>query len=188
MRELPVEIRNFSKMFVELQNVRQESDYALDTDAYRKSDVLEHIASAERKPSAGSNRRMSTLGAVSPHMCYSDNGHRRFNMNNHHVHILAEAAFKACFGDVDIKPGFDHYDDAMLDVKIIYGGEVEQLIAQDKVADTMDVRPEIVEKVWKDAQDSPSYPFVHFIAKSDIGQCDPVTVCHRDRQERYTIS
>ena len=102
-------------------------------------------------------------------------------MNDHQVRQIAEAAFKARFGDIDIvsinvKPGFDHYDDPMLDVKIIYDGEVEQLIAPDKVADTMDVRSEIVEKVWEDAQDSPGYPFVHFIAKSDIGRRDPVTV------------
>lgn len=30
-----------------LQTERQQADYALDTDAYQKSDVLGHIASAE---------------------------------------------------------------------------------------------------------------------------------------------
>ena len=48
MREFPAEIRNFAKTFVELQRARQEADYALDTDAYRKSDVLRRIASAEQ--------------------------------------------------------------------------------------------------------------------------------------------
>ena len=99
----------------------------------------------------------------------------------------AEAAFKARFGDIDIdivsvnvnvnvKPGFDHYDDPLVNVKIIYDGEVEQLIVPDKVPDMMSVGSEIVDKVWRDAPDSPGYPFVHFIAKSDIGQRDPTTV------------
>ena len=48
MREFPAEIRNFAKSFVVLQVERQKADYALDTEAYRTSDVLEYIASAER--------------------------------------------------------------------------------------------------------------------------------------------
>ena len=48
MLEFPMEIRNFAEAFVVLQNERQQADYALDTDAYQKSDVLGHIASAER--------------------------------------------------------------------------------------------------------------------------------------------
>ena len=47
MREFPVEIRDFAEAFVALQRARQEADYALDTPAYRKSDVRDHIASAE---------------------------------------------------------------------------------------------------------------------------------------------
>ena len=48
-----MEVRDFAKSFVALQKARQEADYALDTDACQKSDVLEYIASAEL-PSAGS--------------------------------------------------------------------------------------------------------------------------------------
>ena len=48
MREFPAEIRDFAKVFVVLQKARQEADYALDMDAYRKSDVLRRIASAEQ--------------------------------------------------------------------------------------------------------------------------------------------
>ena len=48
MREFPAEIRYFAKAFVELQVERQKADYALDTDAYEKSDVLRRIASAEQ--------------------------------------------------------------------------------------------------------------------------------------------
>ena len=48
MREFPAGIRAFAKAFVVLQIERQRADYALDAVGYRKSDVLEHIASAER--------------------------------------------------------------------------------------------------------------------------------------------
>ena len=94
-------------------------------------------------------------------------------MNHQQVREIAEAAFKARFGDIgiiSIKPGFDHYDDPMLDVKIVYDGEVEQLIGRGR---SMEVRSEIIAQVWWKAEDSPVCPFVHFIAKSDLEQPDP---------------
>ena len=48
MREFPEEVRDFARAFVVLQKARQQADYALDTEAYETSDVLYHIASAER--------------------------------------------------------------------------------------------------------------------------------------------
>ena len=98
-------------------------------------------------------------------------------MNNQQVREIAEAAFKARFGGVgivsiNVKPGFDHYDDPVVDVKIIYDAAYEDLSTEG----TMSVQSEIFSKVWWDAQDSPGYPCVHFIAKSDIGQRDPATV------------
>ncbi len=51
MPEFPAEIRDFADAFVELQMARQQADYALDTAAYRTSDVLGYVVSAE--PSAG---------------------------------------------------------------------------------------------------------------------------------------
>ena len=97
-------------------------------------------------------------------------------MNHQQVRDIAEAAFKARFGDIDIvsiniEPGFDHCDDPLVDVNIIYDAKVEQLIA----GDTMEVRSEIIDKVWRDAEDSPGWPHVHFIAKSDLEE-DPATV------------
>ena len=47
MQAFPTEVRNFAKTFVVLQTERQRADYALDTNAYQKSDVLGYIASAE---------------------------------------------------------------------------------------------------------------------------------------------
>ena len=32
-------------------------------------------------------------------------------------------------------------------------------------------RSEVVTKVWREAEDSPGFPLVHFIAKSDLGAC-----------------
>ena len=47
MREFPAEIRNFAGVFVMLQVERQKADYALDMEAYRTSDALAYMASAE---------------------------------------------------------------------------------------------------------------------------------------------
>ena len=97
-------------------------------------------------------------------------------MNHQQIRDIAEAAFKAHFGHIDIvsiniKPGFDHYHDPLVDVKIIYDGQVEELLC----GDTIEVRSEIIDKVWA-AEDSPGRPQVYFIAKSDICQHDPATV------------
>ena len=37
-----------------------------------------------------------------------------------------------------------------------------------RIEGTMRVRSEIVEKVWAGVEDSPGYPYIHFIAKSDL--------------------
>ena len=47
-RDFPADIRHFAHVFVVLQVAREKADYALDTGAYRKSDALEYIDSAER--------------------------------------------------------------------------------------------------------------------------------------------
>ena len=98
-------------------------------------------------------------------------------MNNQQVREIAEAAFKARFGDIgivsiNVEPGFDHCDDPMVDVRIIYDAAFEDL----RTEGTVRVRSEIVEKVWAAAEDSPGYPYIHFIAKSDLDGDDPATV------------
>ena len=98
-------------------------------------------------------------------------------MNDQQVRDIAEAAFKARFGDIgiisiNIKPGFDHYDDPLVDVKIIYDAAHEDLSTED----TMSVQSEIIDKVWRQAEGVPVWPQVHFIAKSDVGRRDPATV------------
>ena len=47
MSEFPVAVRDFAETFVALQKARQEADYAQDTATHQKSDVRDHIASAE---------------------------------------------------------------------------------------------------------------------------------------------
>ena len=99
-------------------------------------------------------------------------------MNEQQVGEIAEMAFRARFGDVkivriNVRRGFDYdEDDPMVDVNIIYDGKYEQLNA----GGLLDVRTEIVSKVWREAEDSPGFPLVHFIAKSDLGRRDPATV------------
>ena len=90
-------------------------------------------------------------------------------MNEQQVREIAEAAFKARFGDIDIvsisvKPFFSLDDEPMLDVRIVYDAELERLLA----GDHMGVRSEIIDKVWEAPEDSPVWPQVHFITKSDI--------------------
>ena len=98
-------------------------------------------------------------------------------MNDQQIREIAEAAFRVRFGDVkivrvNIRRGFDHEDDPVVDVSIIYDGMYEQL----KGGGLMDVRSEIIDKVWRDAKDSPGWPHVHFIPKSEIGRRDSATV------------
>lgn len=90
-------------------------------------------------------------------------------MNKHLVREIAASAFKARFADIgivsiDVEPGFDHYDDPLVEVRIVYDAAFEDL----RTEDTMRVRSEIIDKVWGDAQDTPVWPQVHFIAKSDL--------------------
>ena len=99
-------------------------------------------------------------------------------MNEQQVGEIAEMAFRARFGDVkivriNVRRGFDYdEDDPMVDVNIIYDGKYEQLNA----GGLLDVRTEIVSKVWREAEASPGFPLVHFIAKSDLGRRNPAEV------------
>ena len=97
-------------------------------------------------------------------------------MNIEQVREIAEAVFKARFGDIgiviNVKSGFDHYDDPLVDVRIIYDAAYEDLSTEG----TMTVRSEIIDKVWREAEDSPGWPHIHFIAKSDVDQRTPATV------------
>ena len=77
--------------------------------------------------------------AVLLRMCYSGNDHRRrFNMNIEQVGDIAEAAFKARFPGigivVNVKLGLEHYDEAMVNAKIIYDDKGECLIVWDTMA------------------------------------------------------
>ena len=98
-------------------------------------------------------------------------------MNEQEVREIAAAAFKARFRDIDIicvnvKHGFDHCDDPALDVTIIYDGEFEQLNGKG----ILGLQSELFEKVWEEVEDSPVWPYIRMIAKSDIGEEDPATV------------
>ena len=90
-------------------------------------------------------------------------------MNLLQVREIATSAFKARFANIGIvgihiEPGFDHYDDPLVEVRIVYDATYEGL----RTEGTMKVRSEIIDRVWRDAEDSPGWPQVHFIAKSDL--------------------
>ncbi len=96
-------------------------------------------------------------------------------MNEQQVRQIAEAAFKARFNNIDIvtisvKPSPDLYDEPLLDVRIVYDAEVERLIGLDRGLNILKVRTEIVEKVWEEPEDSPVWPQIHLISKSDYDQ------------------
>ena len=98
-------------------------------------------------------------------------------MNDQRIREIAETAFRAHFGDIEvvrvnIRRGFDHEDDPVVDVNIIYDGKCEQLNGDG----LLDVDREIMNKVWRDGEDCPDWPHVHFIPKSEIGRRDPATV------------
>ena len=98
-------------------------------------------------------------------------------MNERQVREIAQKAFSASFGDIDVvcvnvKRGFDHYDDPMFEVTIIYDAEFEQL----NTAGIQRVQMKIFEKVWEEVENSPVWPHIHMIAKSDLGERDPATV------------
>ena len=98
-------------------------------------------------------------------------------MDEEQVRKIAQKAFTASFGDinvvcVNVKRALDHCDDPMFVVTIIYDAEFEQLNA----AGIQRVEMEIYEKVWEEVEDSPVWPHLHMIAKSDIGERDPATV------------
>lgn len=73
---------------------------------------------------------------------------------------------------VNIRRGFDHEDDPVVDVHIIYDGKYEQLNG----AGLLNVDLEINNKVWRDVRNSPGWPLVHYIPKSEVGRRDPATV------------
>ena len=98
-------------------------------------------------------------------------------MNEQTIRDVAERAFKARFADVkvvriNVRPRFDHDDDPVVDVNIIYDGKYEQL----NPAGLLRVRSEVVTKTWRQVEDDLGFPLVHFIAKSDIGRRDPATI------------
>ena len=99
-------------------------------------------------------------------------------MNKQQVGEIAQAALESHFGDVklfrvDVRHGFDYDpDDPMVDVTIIHDGKYEQLNG----AGLVDVQTEIVPMVWREAEDFPGFPLVHFLPESELGRRHPATV------------
>ena len=97
-------------------------------------------------------------------------------MNDQQIQEIAATAFKAHF-DIDvvrvnIRRGFDHENDPVVDLTIIYDGKYEQLNGRG----LLDVDRDIMDKVWRDGEDCPGWPLVHYLPKSEIGRRDPAKV------------
>ena len=98
-------------------------------------------------------------------------------MNEQRIREIAETAFKRHFGDVEIvqvniEPGFDHDEDPVVDVTLIYDGKYEQLNG----AGLLRVQSDIVSKAWRAVEDDLGFPCVHFLPKSSLGRRDPATI------------
>ena len=98
-------------------------------------------------------------------------------MDDQQIREITQMAFRAHFRAVDIvrvniRRGFDHEDDPVVEMNIIYDGKYEQLNG----AGLLYVDREIMDKMWRDVEDFPGWPLVHFIPKSGIGRRDPATV------------
>ena len=98
-------------------------------------------------------------------------------MDEQRIREIAATAFKARFGDAEIvainmRPGFDHYDNPVVDVSIVYDGKVEPLNGAGVVSMIKEVRA----KVQADPKEDPGFPKLRFIAKSEIGKRDPATI------------
>ena len=98
-------------------------------------------------------------------------------MNEQEMRKIVEAAFKARFGDVklvciNVKPSVDYDGDHVVNIKIIYDGKVEQLDGEGLLR----VDHEVHTKIDGDFEKPPGLPFLHYIAKSDIGKRDPASI------------
>ena len=97
-------------------------------------------------------------------------------MNEQEMREIVEAAFRARFGDVElvcinVKPGVDFDGDPMVDIILIYDGEVEQLDGECLLR----VNHEVHTKFDANSEAS-GWPLLHYIAKSDIGKRDPASI------------
>ena len=100
-------------------------------------------------------------------------------MNEEQVREIARTVFNAYFGDIDVicvnvKRGFDHCDDPTFEVTIIYDGEFEQLNGEG----ILGLQSELIEKVWEEVEDSPVWPYIHMIAKSDLEEEEDPAMVH----------
>ncbi len=98
-------------------------------------------------------------------------------MTEQDIREIAEKAFKARFGDIEIvctnvRTRLDHTDDPVVDVHIVYDGKYKQMNRPDLVR----ISSEVIDKAWRQAEDNLGFPLVHFFAKSGIGRRDPTTI------------
>ena len=88
---------------------------------------------------------------------------------------IAERAFNARFSGInivriDVKPGYDHDGDAVVDVTFVCDGDYSQLTGKRLIK----VQSEIISKAWRDAEHGLGlgFPLIHYFDKDDFEEPD----------------
>ena len=88
---------------------------------------------------------------------------------------IAERAFKARFSDIkivriDVKPGYDHDGDAVVDVTFVCDGDYSEFNGKR----IQKVNSEIISKAWRYAENDLGlgFPLVHYFDKDDFEDSD----------------
>ena len=98
-------------------------------------------------------------------------------MNEETIRGIAETAFKHYFGHVglvriDVRPGFDHEDDPVVDLWIVYDdkrGKVGSLGGDG----FLNMLSEVHSKFHADPTQYPGFPLLHVVARSELGSRSP---------------
>ena len=88
---------------------------------------------------------------------------------------IAERAFKARFSDIkivriDVKPGYDHDGDAVVDVTFVCDGDYRQFSGKR----LNKLQSEIISKAWRDSEHGLGlgFPLIHYFDKDDFEEPD----------------
>ena len=88
---------------------------------------------------------------------------------------IAERAFKARFSGInivriDVKPGYNHDGDAVVDVTFVCDGDYRQFSGKR----LNKLQSEIISKAWRDAEHGLGlgFPLIHYFDKDDFEDSD----------------
>ncbi len=94
-------------------------------------------------------------------------------MNEETIRGIVETAFKRCFGHVelvriDVHPGFDHEDDPVVNLWIVYDDECGKVgsLGGDGF---LNMLSEVHSEFHADPTRYPGFPLLHVVARSELG-------------------